>query len=120
MTNEEFEIQKLEVERQADEKAKQLSIELGRPVYPFVFHNGNGFLVGYLKEPARLDKMRAIDMYEQSRTQAGDLILRTSLITEHSAVEILDEKPQNDSVYLGAIGFAIKRVEIAAELLKKK
>ena len=120
MTNEELELKLKEVESESEAKAKELSAKFRVKVYPFSFYSVDRFIIGYLKEPARLDKMRAIDMFEQSRTQAGDLILRTSLIIEESDKAILDESPDNDPVYLGAINFAIKRVEIAAEMLKKK
>lgn len=120
MTREEYEVKKKEIEDAADVKSAELTIKLGRKVYPFCFFNEDKFIVGYIKEPARLDKMRSIDLYEQSRTQAGDLILRTSLVHEESDKAILDEKEENDPIYLGAISFAVSLVQIAAEQLKKK
>lgn len=120
MKHEEFDIKLKEANEQAEAKAKQLSESLKTTVHPFVFFYKEEFVFGYLKEPARVDKMRSIDMYDQSRTQAGDIILRTSLIKEESNRRILEESPENDPIYLGAISFAIKVVEIAAELLKKK
>lgn len=109
-----------EAKKIALDKAAELKTRLGVEVYPFVFGHKDGFVHGYIKEPGRLDKMQAIDLYEQSRTQAGNLILTTSLIREESDKRILDEKLENDPIYLGAIDFSIKLVLISSELLKKK
>lgn len=103
-----------------ESKSKELSARFGVEVTPFMFQNGEDKIIGYLKDPARLDKMRAIDIYEVSRTQAGDLLLRTSLIQEESDKRILEEKPENDPIYLGAIEFAVKTVQLYNEQLKKK
>ncbi len=109
-----------EVENSILEKAKDLSLREKCEVTAFSFIIGKDTIVGFIKNPSRLDKMRAIDTYEHSRTQAGDLILRTSLLQDVSDKRILDESPDNDPIYLGAIGFAIKMVQIANEQLKKK
>ena len=120
MTNEEYEAKLKETTDMAEAKAAELSVKLKTKVYPFSFFTGEKFVVGYLREPNRLDKMRAIDLYDISRTQAGDHILRTSLIQEESDKEILEENAANDTIYLGAIGYAVNIVKISAEQLKKK
>jgi len=107
-------------EAEFDAKAKELSVKHGVHVTPFAFIFGEEHIVGYLKEPGRLIKMQAIDLREQSRTQAGGLILQSCLIQEESDKRILDERPENDGIYLGAIDFAINSVTIYQELLKKK
>jgi hypothetical protein len=104
----------------SEEKAKHLSEVLNTRVTPFLFIHENEPVYGYLKEPARLDKMRAIDLYEISKTQAGDHIVRTSLIREESDHRILEEGYKNDEIYLGAIDFACKMVVWHSEQLKKK
>lgn len=108
-----------ELNETIENTAKELTKKYGVTVTPFAFIKGEEVIVGYLKEPSRLDKMRAIDMYEQSRTQAGDIILRTSLCVE-SDPRILDEKPENDPIYLGAIEWATRSVTLYNEQLKKK
>jgi hypothetical protein len=105
---------------EAEAKALELSKTYGKEITPFVFIIKDEAIIGYMQEPDRLSKMRAIDMYEQSRTQAGDIILKTGLLQNESDKRILDEKPENDSIYLGAIEFATKFVLIASEQLKKK
>ncbi len=101
-------------------KAAELSEKFKCNVKPFAFIHNEENVIGYLKEPDRLTKMRAIDMCEQSRTQAGALILVTCLIQEESDKRILEEKPENDKIYLGAIDFAVGQVTMYNELLKKK
>lgn len=120
MTKEQFDIEFAAAQKQADEKAVELSAKFKLEVTPFVFYTKEGFVFGYIKNPDRMNKMKAIDLYEQSRTQAGHLILQTSLIHEESDKRILEESPENDAIYLGAIDFAIKVVQVCAELLKKK
>ena len=104
----------------AENTAQELSIKYKKEITPFVFIINEEPIVGYMQEPDRLSKMRAIDMYEASRTQAGDIILRTGLLQDESDKRILNEATENDSIYLGAIDFATKFVKIASEQLKKK
>lgn len=106
--------------KQAEAKAIELTAQYGKEITPFVFIINNEPIIGYMQEPDRLTKMRAIDMYEASRTQAGGVILLAGLLQTESDKRILDEKPENDSIYLGAIDFATKFVKIASEQLKKK
>jgi hypothetical protein len=105
---------------EAEAKALELSAKYGKEITPFVFIINEDPIIGYMQEPDRLSKMRAIDMYEASRTQAGDVILRTGLLQAESDKRILDENSANDAIYLGAIDFATKFVKIASEQLKKK
>ena len=105
---------------EAEKTAVELTAKYGKEITPFVFIIKAEPVIGYMQEPDRLSKMRAIDMYEQSKTQAGDIILRTGLLQAESDKRILDESPENDTVYLGAIDFATKFVKIAMEQLKKK
>ena len=120
MDKTEFDKQMAEITAMAEEKSKELTVTHKREVTPMVFHNGEKFVVGYIGEPTRMVKMQAFDLYERSRTQAGDIVLRSSLIHDASDKEILDESTKNDAVYLGAINFACKLVTEALELLKKK
>lgn len=121
-----LEVYKIELEKvnaQAEEKAKELTARFGRKVTPFVFVNPDDlkdFVIGFIKDPERLDKMRAFDLYEQSRSQSGDHLLRTSLIHEESDKRILDERPENDPIYMGAVNFAIDTVSLFANQFKKK
>ena len=121
---EETKINLEEIQTRVEEKAKELSAKYNVKVTPFFFvtKDKKEVIEGYLREPGRLDKMRAIDLYEQSRTQAGALLLITSLLKGEgeSDPRIMDEKPSNDSIYLGAIEVAIDQVEMLNNLIKKK
>ena len=119
MTTEEQLQALLDIEPTLDAKAKELSVKHGVKVTPFVFIVEGENIIGYLKDPSRMIKMQAIDIREQSKTQAGDLILRSALIQEESDKRILEEKPENDAIYLGAIDFAVNTVSIYREILKK-
>lgn len=109
-----------EATEKATVRAKELTEKLGSEVTPFAFYAGEEVIIGYMKEPGRLAKMQAIDMYEQSKTTAGDIILRSGLIQEESDKRILEESAANDKIYLGAINFATKYVVWYGEILKKK
>lgn len=119
MDKEQFNKEFAEIQAMAEEKAKALTAQLGKEVTPMAFYVDR-FVVGYLTEPSRQVKMQAIDMYERSRTQAGDIVLRQCLIKDESDKAILDESPSSDAIYLGAIDFACRLVKEATELLKKK
>lgn len=101
-------------------KAVELSAKFKIEVTPFAFIVKDDVVIGFMKDPARIDKMKAVDMYEMSRTQAGDMLLRTSMIHEESDKRILEECPENDAIYLAAIDFAVKTVKMYNEQLKKK
>lgn len=103
------------------EKANALANTHKVNVAPMAFITEKGeVVIGYLKEPGRTVKMQAIDTGNYSKTQAGDLILRSGLIVEESDPRILDEKPENDPIYFGAISFAVTTIEMYYEQLKKK
>lgn len=126
VTQEELEAYKKELEivnAQAESKAKELTARIGREVNPFVFVNPDNlkdFIIGFIKDPERIDKMRAMDLYEHSKSQAGEHLLRTSLIQEESDKRILDERPENDPIYMGALTFANDSVSLFANQFKKK
>lgn len=109
-----------EITPEIEAKAQELTVKHRVEVYPFAFIVNDEVVVGYMKDASRLDKMKAIDTYEYSRTQAGDILLRTSLIQEESDKRILEERPENDAIYLASIEFAVKTVKLYNEQLKKK
>lgn len=114
-------LEKLEgLKTEIDTKKLELEQKNKCEIKVFAFATKDDCVIGYLKDPDRLTKMRAIDMYEQSRTQAGDIILRSGLIQEESDSRILEEKKENDPFYLGAIDFAVKSVGMYLDVLKKK
>lgn len=103
-----------------EQKAIEIGKRMGCKVTPFLFVKGEEFIVGYIKDPSRVDKMKALDLNEHSPSQAGVHLLITSLIREESDPRILDETPENDPIYLGAIEAAKSTVSIYNDLVKKK
>jgi len=98
----------------------RLSKDLGREVHVCVFETEEKEeIVGYLKEPDRLVKMRALDMSLQSWTSAANILLETSLIKEYSDSRILDENPDNDKIYFGFLMKANELVKFYSEKQKK-
>jgi hypothetical protein len=55
------------------------------------------FVIGYIKEPTRLSKMRAIDKVNTGQASfAYQELLESCLIKEESDALILSEKAEND------------------------
>jgi hypothetical protein len=103
---------------QINEKAEQIAKELGVKVYPLSFKDKEGNqIIGFIREPNRATKMVALDkMFMQSPTLAGETVLDTSLIKEHSDPRITED----DSCFLGAVTFCIGLIEAYQNEVKKK
>lgn len=103
---------------QIEETRAKLEYEHGRKVYAHVFlTEENEQIIGYLKDPERLVKMRALDMSAQSWTSAAEVLLQTSLIKEKSDSRILDEK-SDDKIFLAFLMKANELVKFYAEQKK--
>ena len=109
----------LEINKHEATRVK-LSKELGREVHLCIFETEDKEeIVGFLKEPDRLVKMRALDMSLQSWTSAANILLETSLVREYSDPRILDENPDNDKIYFGFLMKANELVKFYSEKQKK-
>jgi hypothetical protein len=98
----------------------RLSKELGKEVYYYTFETEDKEeIVGFMKDPDRLIKMRALDMSLQSWTAAANILLETCLIKEYSDPRILDENPENDKIYFGFLMKANELVKFYSEKQKK-
>ena len=98
----------------------RLSKELGKEVYVYTFETEEKEeIVGFMKDPDRLVKMRALDMSLQSWTSAANILLETCLIKEYSDIRILDESPANDKIYFGFLMKANELVKFYSEKQKK-
>jgi len=106
----------------AELKATELKASLGKEVHLIFFDTDeHGIVIGYLTEPDRITKMRALDLVTMSRfTEASDIVLRTSLIAEESDKRILSEDSKYDKIYLGAIMAAQQLVQFYTDPIKKK
>lgn len=112
---------------QINQKAAELSQQIGRKVFPLVFVNeieGNDEqIVGYMQNPSRVVKMKAFDKTVISQASAGAELLENCLLKEHSDERIYSEKEEYDHIYMGACIAALNNIKVAVEqsaLGKKK
>lgn len=85
---------------QLEEKRKQLEAQHGKTVHLWIVYDENESpIIAYALEPSRDAKRAALDKSTISMTGAGDLLLRACLIREESDPRILDDKPENDTIY---------------------
>lgn len=111
MTNEEIQL-----------KADELTQREGCKVHPLVFAAANDEqVIGFVKEPMRIVKQRALDAAIQkgATVAAGDL-LEAILIKDASDSRIYSEAAENDSYYLGASMACMELINISKEQFKKK
>jgi hypothetical protein len=111
MTNEE--IQK---------KAGELSQRENCKVHPLIFVAENDEkVVGYIKEPMRIVKQRALDSaIQKGATVAAGELLEAILIKDASDPRIYVELPENDKYFLGASMACMELIKISQEQFKKK
>jgi hypothetical protein len=115
----EKEIKKITPE-EIEKKRVKLSEELNKEVYAHCFETEKGEqIIGFFKNPDRLVKMRALDMSLQSWTNSADILLKTSLITEHSDSRIMSESSENDTIYFSFLLKANELVKFYSEQQKK-
>ena len=106
---------------QIKEKADKLKQEYGCEIYPISFMLSEGDqVVGFMKEPPRIVKLRVLDKSLTSPMTAAAECLESVLIEKESDPRILSEKPEHDKIYLGACVEATKIIEFSANQFKKK
>ena len=123
----------VEIRKSAAKKADDLSLQLGKKVYPMVINteeyggtNGE-WVVGYIKAPGLHQKGKIIDAFNtNTKTQVGIDILRSNIIKEHSDIKFtqIEGFPENENIILGAAlfitgkGYMFSIVEQPDELKK--
>lgn len=105
-----------------EKKAEELSAQLGVKVHPIVFleEAGGEEIVGYLKEPSRLMKVRILDKSSIGPNSAAVEMLEEILIKEHSDRRIWEDNPKYDKLYLGAANEASMLIQVSKNQFKKK
>lgn len=105
-----------------ESKASELEKEHKCKVHPIIFQASKDSekIVGYIKEPARIVKMRALNKGEIDKMGAGADILECTLIKEASDARIYSEASENDAIYIGACVAALKRIDVMMDVYKKK
>ena len=78
-------------------------------------------VIGYMKKPNTLTKLRAMDQAVNGLFTASEKVLNASLIKEESDKRLWDEKEieKEDSFYLGAVNSVLNSIKIAQNQLKK-
>lgn len=101
------------------QKADELSKVYGCKVHPLVFvdmANTDERVIGYLKEPPRIVKLRYMDKAILGAASAGAEVIDEYLIKEASDPRILND----DVCYLGAIQELQSVITMAVNQFKKK
>lgn len=103
-------------------KSDQLSKNLGVKVNPLVFveEESGEQIIGYVKEPNRITKVRILDKAMSSPMTAGSDLLDIILIKEESDPRISSENQDFDKYYLGAVMAAMGMIKYSQDTFKKK
>jgi hypothetical protein len=103
-------------------KAGELSQRENCKVHPLVFMaDEKEQVVGYVKEPVRLVKQRALDAaIQKGATVAAGELLEAILIKDASDSRIYNEAPEFDKFYLGASMACMELIKISQDQFKKK
>lgn len=113
-------------EKQVEVKAKaeELTTKLGVKVHPLTMVadiDKGDFVIGYIKEPARLAKARAIDKVNMGNASFAYMeLLEACLIDAESDPRIKNESPENDKYNLGACKFCGDLLLLAIDVTEKK
>ena len=103
-------------------KAEELSVKHNCKVTPIVFHDEEKSedIIGYIKEPNRMTKLRVMDKAMTSPVTASSELFDSIIIKEESDPRFTSEKSEDDKYYIGGTMEAFKTVEIAVNTFKKK
>lgn len=106
----------------AQAKAEELTLKLGIKVYPIVFRDEDTDeeLVGYLKEPARIVKLRVLDKALSGFVSAANELLDIIIIKEESDPRMYSERPEDDKFVIGATMAANDLIKSSINQFKKK
>jgi len=106
-------------EIRAEELAKQLGVY---KVHPLIFKDEETGedVVGYVKEPARILKLRILDKAIIGGFTASAEMLDIILIKEASDPRIYSELPQYDKFNLGAVNACYDLIKYSIDMFKKK
>lgn len=106
--------------QEVEEQALTLGKSLGIKVYPIVFEDENKEqIIGFVKEPTKQAKIAALEMLAKSTIDAGEIILKSSLITENSNPRLNSVNPSDDNINISACLACAGIVRIYENLIKK-
>lgn len=109
---------------QIEARADELSAALNVKVYPMELYledKPEAQVIGFLREPNRLAKIRSLDMAQtHGSVESATTLLETCLIKEHSDPRIWSEDSAYDKLYIGAAMAASNLVQVSVNQFKKK
>lgn len=103
-------------------KATALEDKYKCKIHPMLFQSEEGGeqIIGFLREPARIVKMRVLDKTVTSPMTASSELLEACLCIEESDPRILSERPEHDKIYIGACMSASNIIKFSQDQFKKK
>jgi hypothetical protein len=112
----------------AEARAVELAAKYGVKVYPILFYREADMItqadpiVGYLKEPPRLTKLRIIDEgSKRGEMEVAAELLDIALLKEESDYRISSADQQYDEIYMGAcLAASVQIIRVAINQIKKK
>lgn len=106
----------------AEQKAVELSQQVGTKVHPLVFmaQGESEPVVGFVKEPSRAVKLAVMDKTLVGMYSASAEMLDVIILKEYSDPRITSEKPEHDQYYLGATMAAYELIKLAVNQVDKK
>lgn len=112
----------------AEARAAELATKYGVKVYPILFYRESDMLtqadpiIGYLKEPPRLTKLRIIDEgSKRGEMEVAAELLEIALLKEESDFRISSPAQEYDEIYMGAcLAASIQIIRVAINQIKKK
>jgi len=109
-------------QEQIELKSQQLSERENNLVTPIVFvdEDTNEKVVGYIKTPSRLVKLRVLDKSMQSMTTAAADLFEATLLKNDSDPRLSSDRSEHDKYYIAGALEAYKLIEISVNTFKKK
>lgn len=101
-------------------KADELSAKHGCIVEPIEFIKDNEQIIGFIKRPNRMLKMRVMDMAVQGTLTAADTLFSAVLLSAESDPRFSSNKEEDDDIYFGGALAAFATIEILTNQFKKK
>ena len=108
-----------------NEKAQAKALELEKAlkvykVHPLIFKEPSGEeIVGFIKEPERLTKIRMLDKSMIGSISAAAECYDIILIKEASDPRMYSEAPEHDAIYIGAVMAAYDLIKYKTNTFKK-
>jgi hypothetical protein len=102
------------------EIAAELSKKYNTTVQPIVFVKDEEEIIGFIKTPSRMVKMRCMDEAVRGTLTAASTLFDAILLIEESDKRFSSGKSEDDDIYFGGALAAFGTIEILVDVFKKK